>query len=210
MAHHGGELQLSAVLGHSHFSSALEGFEGQEYVGHTPSLILKVDTLWLTGFACKRLSHLGQQLAWPLVETHYGSVRIVGLLVKVQDLFHPPHELLGVVLGWDHPLLDQMRLEFVFLSVLPTSHARPSPRCPAPLLCPPAASKTSDCALVEVRSRPQGDQVRFGTPLQRTLVEPIGLRAFKRGPESSLVEAFARPLDCGNGGLQSIRAICRS
>jgi hypothetical protein len=33
--------------------------------------------------------------------------------------------------------------------------------------------------------------MRFGTPLQRTLVEPIGLRAFKRGPESSLVEAFA-------------------
>src|SRR5215218_8201722 len=38
--------ELSAVLGHSHFSSALEGFEGQEHVGHTPSLILKVDTLF--------------------------------------------------------------------------------------------------------------------------------------------------------------------
>src|ERR687897_1819353 len=119
MVHHGGELQLSAVLGHSHFSSALEGFEGQEHVGHTPSLILKVDTLWLAGLACKRLSHLGQQLAGPLVEAHYGSLRIVGLLVEVQDLFHPPHEL-GVVLRWDHPLLDQVRLEFVFLSVLRT------------------------------------------------------------------------------------------
>src|SRR5215210_1390037 len=63
MAHHGSELKLSAVLGHSHFSSALEGFEGQEHVGHTPSLILKVDTLWLAGLAGKRLSHLGQQLA---------------------------------------------------------------------------------------------------------------------------------------------------
>jgi hypothetical protein len=38
---------------------ALEGFEGQEYVSHTPSLILKVDTLWLAGLAGKRLSHLG-------------------------------------------------------------------------------------------------------------------------------------------------------
>src|SRR5215213_6675720 len=124
--------------------------------------------------ACRQatLAPRPTELAGPLVEAHYGSVRIVGFLVEVQDHFHPPHELLGVVLGWDHPLLDQMRLEFVFLSVLPTSHARPSPRCPAPLLCPPAASKTSDCALVEVRSRPQGDQVRFGTPLQRTLVEP--------------------------------------
>jgi hypothetical protein len=47
----------------------------------------------------------------------------------------------------------------------------------------------------------QGDQVRFGTPLQRTLVEPIGLRAFQRALQSSLVEAFARPLDCGSRGL---------
>src|SRR5215208_5756915 len=119
MAHHGSELQLSAVLGHSHFSSALEGFEGQEHVGHTPSLILKVATLWLAGLAGKRLSHLGQQLAGSLVEAHYGSLRIVGLFVEVQDLFHPPHEL-GVVLGWDHPLLDEVRLEFVFLSAFLT------------------------------------------------------------------------------------------
>jgi hypothetical protein len=44
--------------------------------------------------------------------------------------------------------------------------------------------------------------VRFGAPLQRTLVEPIGLRAFQCGLQSSLVEAFACPLDCGSGGLQ--------
>jgi hypothetical protein len=59
--HHGGELKLSAVLSHSRLSSALEGFEGQEHVGHTPSLILRVDTLWLAGLACKRLSQLGHQ-----------------------------------------------------------------------------------------------------------------------------------------------------
>src|SRR5215213_1076700 len=59
------------------------------------------------------------ELAGPLVEAHYGSLRIVGFLVEVQDLFHPPHEL-GIVLGWDHPLLDQVRLEFGFLSVLRT------------------------------------------------------------------------------------------
>ena len=47
----------------------------------------------------------------------------------------------------------------------------------------------------------QGDQVRFGAPLQRMLVEPIGLRAFQRALQSSLVVAFARPLDCGSGGL---------
>jgi hypothetical protein len=42
----------------------------------------------------------------------------------------------------------------------------------------------------------------FGTPLQRALVDPIGLRAFQRGLQTSFVEAFARPLDRGNGGLE--------
>src|SRR5215204_2836792 len=148
VAHHGGELQLSAVLGHSHLSSALEGFEGQEHVGHTPSLILGVDTLWLAGLAGERLSHLGQQLAGPLVEADYGSVRIVGLLVEVQDLFHPPHEL-GVVLGWDHPLLDQVRLEFVFLSVLRTVSCETFSTMPS-------STALSASSLKDQRLRPRG------------------------------------------------------
>src|SRR5215216_3143914 len=48
----------------------------------------------------------------------------------------------------------------------------------------------------------QGDQVRFGAPLQRAPVDPIGLRAFQCGLQTSLVEAFACPLDRGGGGLQ--------
>jgi hypothetical protein len=72
--------------------------------------------------------------------------------------------------------------------------------------------------LKDQRFRPRGGSEQPGRSgalrhalLKRTLVEPIGLRAFQRGIESSLVEAFARPLlNCGSGGLQSIRAICRS
>ena len=138
------------MLGHSHFSSALEGFESQEHVGHTPSLILKVDTLWLAGLAGKRLSHLGQQLAGSLVEAHYGSVRIVGLFLEVQDLFHPLHELLlGVVLGWDHPLLDQVRLEFVFLSVLRTVSCETFSTMPS-------STALSASSLKDQRLRPRG------------------------------------------------------
>jgi hypothetical protein len=48
------------------------------------------------------------------VAVHYWSLGIVGLLVEVQDHFHAPHELLCVVLGWDHPLLEKVRLEFFF------------------------------------------------------------------------------------------------
>jgi hypothetical protein len=121
--------------------------------------------------ACRQatLAPRPKQLAGSLVEAHYGSLRIVGFFVEVQELFHPPHELLGVVLGWDHPLLDQVRLEFVSLSVLRTpSHGRPSPRCPVvPPLCPPAASKTRAIAPWWRFGAGQGDQVRFGTPLQR-------------------------------------------
>src|SRR5215208_8201212 len=60
--------------------------------------------------ACRQatLAPRPTELAGSLVKAHYYcSVRIVGLFVEVQDLFHAPHELLlGVVLGWDHPLLD--------------------------------------------------------------------------------------------------------
>jgi hypothetical protein len=40
-------------------SSALEGFEGQEHVGHTPPprSIVVIDTLWLARLGGKRLSH---------------------------------------------------------------------------------------------------------------------------------------------------------
>src|SRR3712207_9349837 len=50
----------------------------------------------------------------------------------------------------------------------------------------------------------QGDQVSFGAPLQRALVDPIGLRAFQRSLEASLVKAFARSLYGGRGGLEHL------
>lgn len=89
-----------------------------------------------------------KQLAGPLVKADYCSVRIVGLLVEVQDLFHPPHEL-GVVLGRDHPLLDEVRLEFVFLSVLGTVSCETFSTIP---------SSTALCAksLKDQRLRPRG------------------------------------------------------
>src|SRR3712207_2746067 len=50
----------------------------------------------------------------------------------------------------------------------------------------------------------EGDQVRFGAPLQRALVDPIGFRAFQRSLEASLVKAFARSLYGGRGGLEHL------
>ena len=77
------------------------------------------------------------------------SVRIVGLLVEVQDLFHPPHELLGVVLGWDHPLFDQVRLEAGFLSVLRTVSCETFSTIPS-------STALSAKSLKDQRLRPRG------------------------------------------------------
>jgi hypothetical protein len=62
-ASHGGELQsfrrCSVTL---NFLRSLRGSKARRArFGHTPLLIFGVDTLWLAGFACKRLSHLSQQ-----------------------------------------------------------------------------------------------------------------------------------------------------
>ena len=80
--------------------------------------------------------------------TNHGSLRIVGLLVEVQDLFHPPHEL-GVLLGWDNPLLDQVRLEFVFLSVLRTVSCESFSTMPS-------STALSASSLKDQRLRPRG------------------------------------------------------
>src|SRR5215207_4261120 len=50
----------------------------------------------------------------------------------------------------------------------------------------------------------QGDQVSFGAPLQRALVDPIGHRAFQRSLESPLVETFAHPLYGGRRRLEHL------
>jgi hypothetical protein len=61
----------------------------------------------------KRLADLGEQLARALVEADYRALRVVGLLVEVQNLLHPPGEP-GALFGRDHPALHQVRAEFVF------------------------------------------------------------------------------------------------
>jgi hypothetical protein len=60
----------------------------------------------------KGLADLGKQLAGALVEADYRALRIVGLLVEVQNLLHPPDKP-GALFGRDHPTLDDVGAEFV-------------------------------------------------------------------------------------------------
>ena len=49
-------------------------------------------------------------------EAHDGTIRIVGFLIQIQDLFHVRHEL-GIGLRRDHPVLDFPLGHPVFFSV---------------------------------------------------------------------------------------------
>ena len=63
-------------------------------------------------------ARLDDHLLRGLVETHDGSLRIMRPVVDLQHVFHVGDEA-RVGLRRDHPLLFEMRLEKVFLSVRP-------------------------------------------------------------------------------------------
>src|SRR3712207_1730795 len=118
------------MLGHPRFSVALERLEGHEHMSRTLPLVLGVEAFGLPGLHRQRVSYFGQQLAGSLVEANDGTFRIVRLFVEVQDRFHPPHEC-GILLGRDHPLFDEVRAKFVFLSVLRTVSCETSSTMPS-------------------------------------------------------------------------------
>src|SRR3712207_2231720 len=60
VAHHFGELRLSAMLGHPRFPVALERLEGHEHVSRTLPLVLGVEAFGLPGLHRQWISHLGQ------------------------------------------------------------------------------------------------------------------------------------------------------
>jgi hypothetical protein len=85
-------------------------------VGHAPPLVLVVAAFGTARSVAERLAKVGQELAGALVEADHRALLVVGFLVEVQNLLHPPDEA-GALFGWDHPALHQVGLELVFLSV---------------------------------------------------------------------------------------------
>ena len=66
----------------------------------------------------KRGARLDDHLLRGLVEAHHRAQRIVRPLIDFQHVFHIGDEA-GAGLGRDYPLLFEVRLENVFLSVRP-------------------------------------------------------------------------------------------
>ena len=52
----------------------------------------------------------------PIIHAHDGTIRVVGLLIQIQNLLHVRHEL-GISLRRDHPVLDLPPGHLVFFSV---------------------------------------------------------------------------------------------
>ena len=86
---------------------------------HAPPFVLVVAAFGTARSVAERLAKVGEELAGAPVEADHGAFLVVGLLVEVQDLLHPPDEP-GALFGRDHPALHQVGAELVFLSVFLT------------------------------------------------------------------------------------------
>ena len=91
-------------------------FAEQEDRGRAGPFVLVVDTPGTLLRGRHRRTGFPDQLHRLLVHAHDGTIRIVGFLIQVQDLFHVRREL-GIGLWRDHPILDFPPRHAVFLSV---------------------------------------------------------------------------------------------
>src|ERR1700730_2683649 len=92
--------------------------EHHEQIGHAIARVFIIVTRlssWLRG---DRRACFDDHLLRGFVETHHGTFGIVRSLVNFQHIFHVGDKRRAGV-GRYHPLLLQMRLETVFLSVRP-------------------------------------------------------------------------------------------
>ena len=91
-------------------------FAEQEDRGRAGPFVLVVDTPGTVLRGRHRRAGFLDQLHRLLVHAHDGTIRIVGFLIQIQDLFHVRHEF-GIGLRRDHPVLDFPLRHPVFFSV---------------------------------------------------------------------------------------------
>ena len=81
-----------------------------------PADVLRIGLRGMAGRDGKRVPGLAQQLAACLIETHHGMRGVVGASIYLKNIFHQGDKR-RVGRGSETPLLDQPRLQVVFLSV---------------------------------------------------------------------------------------------
>jgi hypothetical protein len=92
--------------------------EHHEEIGRAVALVFVIEPRWPPLFHLDRSAHFGSQLLRGLVQANQRNIGIARPRVYGQHVFHGRHER-AVGLRRDDPLLFQVRLENVFLSVRP-------------------------------------------------------------------------------------------
>ena len=87
------EVHGSAALGHRHLSPATPRLTDHEPVPGPVALVLGVIACHPSRGSRQGRTRLPSQLPGGLIETHYRTLRIALLLVQVQHVLHPRHEL---------------------------------------------------------------------------------------------------------------------
>ena len=111
-------IERGVAVGHLDMPPSLQWGEQHEQIGGAVALILVVVAGWLSWLCRDWDTRFLDELLRRLVQADDGAVRIMRPLVDLQDVLHAGYEG-GVGLRRDDPLLLQVRLESVFLSVRP-------------------------------------------------------------------------------------------
>ena len=111
-------IDRGVAVGHLDVTPAFQRREHHEQIGDPIAFVFVIVARLASGRGGNGSARFLDHLLRRLVETHQRALRIMGALIDVQHVFHGGDEG-RVGLGRDHPLLLEMRLEHVFLSVRP-------------------------------------------------------------------------------------------
>src|ERR1044071_5676094 len=88
-----GEILSRPALRHLHVPPSALRLDVEEDITGAASVILVVATLRLPRLCGQRQAHLVRELVRELIEADGGELRVVRLLVQIQQVFHAPDEL---------------------------------------------------------------------------------------------------------------------
>ena len=106
------------TVGDLDVTPAFQRREHHEQMGHAIALVFVIVARFASGRRGNGSARLDDHLLRGLVETHHRAPRIMRSLIDFQHVFHIGDEA-SAGLRRDYPLLFEMRLENVFLSVRP-------------------------------------------------------------------------------------------
>ena len=115
---HVGVIDCGVTVGHFHMPPAFQRCEHHEQMGHAIAFIFVIVTRLAARRGGNGCARFDDHLLRGLVETHQRARRIMRPPIDFQHVFHVGDEA-RAGLRCDYPLLFEMRLENVFLSVRP-------------------------------------------------------------------------------------------